>query len=270
MVNVKRVAVLCLAAVGVAVSGSDVLAGGPMGTATIKGKAMLSAAKPSMRAIDMGADKACAAMHSKPQYPQGKMVFPDGSIPYAFIYLKDGVTGKYDTPSTPVEIDQQGCMYRPHVFGMIAGQPLLIKNNDDTAHNIHALPKKNAQFNFSQPKKGLENKLEGSKTFTRPEVMVKIKCDVHPWMSAYAGVLSHPFFAVSGKGGEWEIKNVPAGKYTLAIWHEEWGTMEVPIEVADGATVEHTFTYSKAAAQRDVNVREVTVGSGPVARASNP
>jgi plastocyanin len=231
---------------------------GPRGTATIKGKVMLDGEKPAMRPIQMNADQHCQKLHQKPVAPQGKMVFEDGSVPYGFVYLKSGVEGKYKVPADPVELDQEGCMYKPHVFGMIAGQSLKILNNDDTTHNINAQPKRNRGFNFAQAQKGAEKVLTGAETFNRPEVMIEFKCNVHPWMSAYVGVLEHPFFAVSGRGGAFEIPEVPAGKYTLAVWHEEWGALETEIEVKDGATVEHTFTFKKDAAQAGPS-REVIV-----------
>jgi len=243
-----------------AVSATSVFADGKMGTATIKGKVSAPDKPANVRPIDMNADKFCAAQHAKPQMPQGKMVFSDGTLPYAFVYLKN-VEGKYDAPTDPLEIDQSGCMYKPHVAGMIAGQKMKIVNSDDTNHNIHSLPTKNSPFNFSQPKKGMEKVLEGGQTFNNPEVMIKIKCDVHPWMSAYVGVLTHPFFAVSGKGGAFEIKNVPAGKYTLVTWHEDFGTTEQEIEVKDGATTEQDVKLTKKAGDAGGVVREIPVAT---------
>ncbi len=253
----KSARVLAATAAAVAVSCSGALADGKMGTATIKGKVFAPEIPAGVRGIDMNADKFCAAQHQKPQMPQGKMVFKDNSLPYAFVYIKSGIEGKYG-PAAEVVLDQRGCMYSPHVLGMIAGTPLKIVNSDDTNHNVHSLPTKNRQFNFSQPKKGMEKVLSGNDTFNNPEIMVRVKCDVHPWMSAYIGVLPHPFFHATGRGGEFEIKNVPAGKYTLAVWHEEWGAMETEIEVADGATVEKELKYEKKAASA-APIREVTL-----------
>jgi len=230
---------------------ASALAEGKMGTATVKGKISADGKPTPGAAIQMGADKYCLTAHGgKPVTPQGKLVFSDGTLPYAFVYIKsaDGkldLGSKYTPPSTPVEIDQKGCMYTPHVTGMVTGQALKIVNGDDTNHNIHSLPTKNRSFNFSQPKKGMEKELVSSETFNNPEVMVHIKCDVHPWMSAYIGVLPHPFFDTTGRGGEFTIKNLPAGKYKLAVWHEEWAPQEIDIEVKDGETVEKDVKLSK-------------------------
>ena len=123
--------------------------------------------------------------------------------------------------------DQKGCQYSPKVFGIQVNQPLEIRNSDSTLHNVHALSEKNAQFNLGMPIQGMKLK----KTFTKPEVMVKIKCEVHSWMHAYAGVLDHPFFAVSGDDGSFSIKNLPAGQYTLEAWHAKYGTQTQTITV---------------------------------------
>lgn len=241
-------------AIGCATAWAD----GPKGTATIKGKVSAPEGMKAARPINMGADKYCATAHPTPVAPQGELVFDDGTLPYVFVYIDSGIEGKYDAPTAPITIDQNGCMYKPHVAGMIAGQPIQVKNSDDTNHNIHATGKKNPQFNFSQPKKGMTKDLTGGDTFTKPEQMVHVKCDVHPWMGAYIGVMSHPFFAVSGKGGTFEIKDVPAGKFTVAIWHEKYGKMTKEIEVKDGATVELDLKFEKKTG--DVgHVRDVTL-----------
>ncbi len=219
-------------------------ADGKLGTATIKGKITVPATQPVVRPIGMAADPVCAAAHTKPVMPQGKIIFSDGSLPYAFVFIKEGIKDKYAPPEKPLKIDQTGCMYSPHVAGMICGQSLQIVNSDAVNHNIHALPTKNNGFNFGQPKKGM---IDNGRTFKNPEVMVQVKCDVHPWMSAYVGVLPHPFFNVTQKGGTYEIKNVPAGKYKLAVWHEEWSTKptEFDIEVKDGETVVKDIELAK-------------------------
>ncbi len=239
-----------VASLTLALLAGSALADGKMGTATVKGK-ISADGKPTPGApIAMGADKFCLAANPKPVSPQGKLIFADGTLPYAFVYIKsaDGkldLGSKYTPPAEALEIDQSGCMYKPHVAGMVAGQTMKIVNTDDTNHNIHSLPTKNKSFNFSQPKKGMTKDLVSAETFNNPEVMVHIKCDVHPWMSAYIGVLPHPFFDTTKKGGEFTIKNLPAGKYKLAVWHEEWAPQEIDIEVKDGETVEKDVKLAK-------------------------
>jgi plastocyanin len=151
------------------------------------------------------------------------------------VYVKKGAEGKKPTeaPAQAV-INQVGCHYEPHVLGIVVGQELLIKNSDDLLHNIHALPFSNKEFNFGQPTKGLEEK----KTFTTQEVMVKVKCDVHPWMSAWIGVVDHGFYAVTGADGKYAIPGgLPDGKYTVEVWHEGYKSVTSEVEVKGGAAV---------------------------------
>jgi len=148
---------------------------------------------------------------------------------------------------------------------MIAGQKMDIKNSDPLNHNVHSLAKKNPQFNFAQAQP-MTKSLDGNDTFTRTEDAIKIKCDVHSWMSCYVFVLDHPFFATT-KGhlttkdnstfGTYEIKEVPAGKYTVSIWHETLGEMNQKVEVKDGEALELNFEFDKKA-QAPREFKEVT------------
>jgi len=160
------------------------------------------------------------------------------------VYVKSGLPADktYEKPSTPVVIDQKGCQYHPHVFGMQTGQMMLIKNSDDTLHNIHALPNNNDEFNKGQPSGSADMK----KTFTKPEVMVKFKCDVHPWMSAYVGVLDNPFYSVTGTDGTFSLKNLPAGEYEIVAWHEKYGEQTAKVKVGDGEAKTQDFKFAKS------------------------
>jgi plastocyanin len=216
------------------VSAIAVQAGDLKGTIKFSGKA------PAMREIKMNGDRNCAQMHHGPVYSEDVIVNKNGTLKNVFVYLKEGVKGKYPVPSSPVVLTQEGCMYHPHIFGIQVGQPLEIVNDDPTLHNIHALPKENIPFNVGQPLKGMKT----TKSFDKPEVMVKFKCDVHNWMSAYCGVLDHPFFAVSDENGNFDIKNVPPGTYTVEAWHEKYGVQDMKVTVtAKGAAV--NFMYPK-------------------------
>jgi plastocyanin len=139
----------------------------------------------------------------------------------------------FPAPSKPVILTQVGCEYSPHVITMTEGQELKVLNGDDTNHNIHFLPKVNEEMNFSQPKKDLEN---GRSLKLQAEEPFHVKCDVHPWMGCNIGVFKHPFHDVSDKAGTFEIKGMSGGTYTLKAWHEEFGTREVEVTVATGAT----------------------------------
>ena len=140
---------------------------------------------------------------------------------------------------TAVVLDQRGCKYHPHVFGVQVGQPVTILNSDPTLHNVHAVPKANTEFNFGQSSKGMKT----TRIFDKPEVMVPFRCDVHGWMAAYGGVVSHPFFAVSKADGSFEIKGLPAGTYTIEVWHERLGTQTQTVKVDGKAGVTANLSY---------------------------
>ncbi|MCU1384858.1 MAG: hypothetical protein JWL71_3555 [Acidobacteria bacterium] len=212
----------------------------------VKGVAMLDGAAPKNEAIKMNADPVCVKANSSPQAQETYMVAADGkSLGNVFVYVKDGL-GNYvfDTPTESAKIDQKDCRYHPHVFGMRVNQPLEIVNSDPTLHNIHAMPKGNAEFNNGQPIQGMKM----SHTFDKQEVMVPFKCDVHGWMNAYVGVMSHPYFAVTDKDGKFDLPNLPPGTYTIEAWHEKLGTQTASVTIAAKENKEITFTFKAAGA----------------------
>ena len=155
------------------------------------------------------------------------------------VFVKDGLGDrKYDAPKEAFELTQEGCQYKPHIVAMMEGQALKVRNDDNTNHNIHFLPKVNQEMNFSQPKQGMEKDVT-----LQVEEAFKVKCDVHPWMGCYIQVFNHPFFAVTDKDGTFELKGLPAGKYVVEAWHEEFGTQTATIEVASGDSKEADFTF---------------------------
>ncbi len=193
-------------------------------------------------AIKMDADPVCAGLHTEAVHTE-KVVAEAGHLANVFVYVKEGLTGSYSAPSEAHVLDQRGCQYFPHVSGLMVGQTLLIRNSDPTLHNIHALPKVNDEFNQGQPFQDME--LE--KSFTQSEVMVRFKCDVHPWMESWMAVLEHPFFAVSGSDGSFSIEGLPAGDYVVEAWHEELGTQTQSVTVGEDGTVEVNFDFSPTA-----------------------
>ncbi|MCG3148720.1 MAG: hypothetical protein PCFJNLEI_02165 [Verrucomicrobiae bacterium] len=205
----------------------------PPGTAVITGKVTYRGDAPRLSPLRMTADPYCESTHSGTA-PNSEeiLVNADGTLRNVFVYVKEGIRGTYPPPAAPVILDQLGCLYRPRVQGLQIGQTLLIRNSDDTLHNVHALADKNPAFNLGQPSRGMEAK----KVFTKPEVMLRFKCDVHPWMSAYLGIVAHPFHATTGDGGVFTLKNLPAGKYVVEAWHEKLGTQTLTLELADGET----------------------------------
>jgi plastocyanin len=208
--------------------------GGAQGGGTVTG--VIKVKDPGRRKkIKMDADPKCAALHAETPLSDELVVDDAGGVQWAFVYISKGTEGKtFEAPKAPAVINQQGCRYEPHVLGIMIGQELLIKNSDDLLHNIHALPFENKEFNFGQPSKGMEEK----KSFTKKELLVKVKCDVHPWMSAWIGVLDHPLHAATGEGGKFEIKGVPPGKYTVTVWHEKYKDVNVDVEVKEGAAAQ--------------------------------
>jgi hypothetical protein len=113
---------------------------------------------------------------------------------------------------------------------MRTGQPLRIRNSDDTLHNIHPRPQANPEFNIGQPRQGMES----TKTFDKAELKIPVGCDVHPWMRSYIHVLSNPFFAVTGADGSFEIKGLPAGDYEIEALHEKLAPVTGKITVKAG------------------------------------
>jgi len=154
------------------------------------------------------------------------IVGPDKGLANVFVYIKQGAAAAPATAGEPL-LDQLNCQYEPYVMGMVTGQKLKIRNSDPLLHNVHATPKVNKEFNFAQVTKGQVNE----KAFDKPEVLVRMKCDVHPWMFAYIGVVDHPYFAVSGKDGSFKISNLPAGKYTIEAVHLKAGAKQQEITV---------------------------------------
>ena len=218
---------------------------------TISGKIALNGTAPEPKKIDTSADAVCA--QKNPNAVTEDTVVKDGKLANAFVYIKDGTTadGKkigdftFDAPTTAAVLDQNGCHYKPHVLGVQTNQKISITNSDPTQHNIHPTPKNNPEWNQSQG----SGAPPIEKTFAKSEVMVPVKCNQHPWMKAYIGVLKHPFFAVSKDDGTYSIAGVPPGKYTVVAWHEKFGekTMEVNVPSKGSATADYSFDAAATA-----------------------
>jgi hypothetical protein len=219
------------------------------GAGDITGKVTLKGTPPPE--ITIPYDDTCSKL--KPTIPTTRhwVVGKDNGLANVFVYISKGLEGKTFTPSTDaVELDQIGCNYNPYVFGVMVGQPVRIKNSDPLMHNIHAMPKVdgNSEFNFAEPTQGDVNDTKWIESIKVPEVMVKIKCDVHQWMYAYAGVQADPFFAVTDADGHFKIANVPAGSYTLTAYHLKANGSK------PGATQEITVADSPVTANFTVEV----------------
>jgi len=189
-------------------------------------------AKVGRRPIDMSSDPNCARQHDEQPLTDNMIVNADGTLRFAFVQIKS-VPGKFDAPKSPAVIDQKGCIYYPHVVGVMAGQPLIVMNSDATLHNVHGMPKKNPEFNVGQPAKGMKSEF----MLRNPEENIFVKCDVHAWMNARVHVVSHPFFHVSDVEGRYEIRGLPPGKYTLEVLHENPRVERKAVEVEVKADV---------------------------------
>jgi plastocyanin len=217
-------------------SGPDVAV---LGRIAFKGQA------PVFKPIAMDSEPSCVAKHSAKVYPETVVVNPNGTLKNVFIYVKTGLEGKtFPPPQNAVTLNQNGCVYDPHVFGILAGQDLKIVNSDATTHNVHAVAQVNPEFNIGQR--------QGAgpiyRIFDKPETTVPIVCNQHPWMKSVAHVMSNPYFAVSGADGSFEIKNLPPGTYTLEAIHEKYGASTQQITVAAGKPVVVNFSFSSGQA----------------------
>ncbi len=211
--------------------------------ATLNVAVNFSGAAPAAKAIDMSVEKVCSDKHTGGAKTE-EVVVNNGKLQNVFVYVKEGLTGTHGAHSGNVVIDQNGCVYLPHVAGARAGQDIVFRNSDGILHNIKAVPTTNRGFNISQPGSGDS----APKTFPAQEVMVPIECNVHGWMKAYIGVLDHPYYGVSGADGSASIANLPPGTYTIEAWHEKYGTQTQSVTVAPNETKAITFNFSAATA----------------------
>jgi hypothetical protein len=212
--------------------------GGAKGSASISGKIAYEGTVPAPEKVKLSADPKCAAMH-KEGLERTPIHVKDGGLADVLVYVKSGASGSYPAPTEAAVLDQKGCDYAPHMTVLQAGQPLKIRNSDDTLHNIHPRPQANPEFNIGQPRLGMES----TRTLDKPELMIPVGCDVHPWMRAYISVLSHPFYAVSKEDGTFEIKGLPAGEYEIEAYHGKLKTLDQKITVKDGEAATLNFTY---------------------------
>jgi hypothetical protein len=214
----------------------------PAGTATITGRILIDGSVPPGEIIRLDGDPKCVELAAgEPRRTEYVVAGDDNSLQNVFVYVKEGLPRRmYPVPAEPVVLDQEKCRYVPRVLGIQVGQQLTVRNSDPLLHNVRTEGAINEPFDVGTPVKGMEV----NRTFATREVMVPVKCNVHSWMHAYIGVLEHPFFAVSDASGRFSIPRLPAGTYTIEIWHERLGTQTQQVTVADHDTKDLSFTYN--------------------------
>jgi plastocyanin len=210
---------------------------------TITGMVTFAGKVPTLRPLAMDADPACAKIHAgKPVPPEVLVLGSGNTMAHILVWVSRGLpAGKtWPAPKTPVTLDQKGCTYVPHVMGIMVGQPYRILNSDGILHNIHTLPKINRSFNRAQP----ATLKEMNTTFDKPEAIFQIKCDIHPWMSAYISVFTHPFFSATSTDGKYTISGLDPGTYEITAWHERLGTQTASVTVGASDTKTQDFKFA--------------------------
>lgn len=191
--------------------------------------------------LSMQGDPTCASQHHEP-LDTNEIALKGGRLANVFVYVKSGLEGKsFPAPAEKKRVDQHGCLFTPRVLGTQVGQVVEFTNGDATLHNVHALPVSNEESNDPQA----QGMPPVDRSFSKPEVMVPVRCDIHPWMVAYIGVLPHPYYAVSGEDGTFSIPNLPPGRYTLEAWHEKLGTRTREVTVEPGQVVAVDFDFTR-------------------------
>jgi plastocyanin len=212
------------------------------GNSAIVGRAFFQGEAPKSKLIRMSQDRACEQEGGAAVYSEEAMIDAGGALANVFVYIKAGLgLRRYATPATPVILDQHRCRYEPRVFGVQAGQTLKILNSDRTLHNVHASAESNKPFNLAM---SAAEKVR-TRVFDRAEVMIPLRCNVHPWMIAYAGVLDHPFFSVTDAAGGFKLSALPAGEYEIEAWHELFGRLVQNVKLAEAETTTIDFTFQQ-------------------------
>ncbi len=218
----------------------NVIGAQPAKRGAINGHIALGGTPPGNPIIRMGMDPMCANLNAGRRVIQETVAANrDGSLANVFVRL-EGSFPASAVPATPVVIDQRACVYVPRVIGARVGQILQVRNSDELLHDVHSFSARGNTFNVGQPKAGIAYQFR----LKDEEIMLRITCDVHKWMTAFVGVVNHPYFATSGVAGTYAIDNVPAGTYKIQAWHERYGVIAKTVRVKEGSTTTADFAYT--------------------------
>jgi plastocyanin len=210
-------------------------------TASVKGIVSFEGTPPKPRLVKMTADPSCAKQHQVPLYAHDIMTDSKGDLQDVVVFVAEGLSDhNFEVPAQPVVVEQKGCMYSPHVLAIRTNQRLHIVNHDPTSHNIHATPANNREWNKAEPPGSSVDE-----AFTREEIAIPVKCNVHPWMHGYIAVFKHPYFTVTGKDGSFDLSSLPPGTYTIKAWHETLGTSTHTVTLAANQTKEINFVFTE-------------------------
>jgi Carboxypeptidase regulatory-like domain len=212
----------------------------PATAASITGRVTFEGTPPVLHPIDMSANPACMQANPKPMIPTTVVRGANGGLADVVVYVKSGLGHyRYLAPQTPVVLDQKNCMYEPHVLALMVSQPFEVTNGDPTIHNVLVMARNNDRWGSSQPVGSAPVK----STFELPEFAIPILCDIHPWMRAYVFVFDQPHFAVTSKDGDFALKNLPPGTYTIEAWHEQNKTLDQTVTLAPKESKSISFTF---------------------------
>jgi plastocyanin len=209
---------------------------------TVTGKVNYTGTPAKPKPIDMSKEPSCAKQHTTPVTTETVVAGANNALGNVVVYISAGAPDEGQVPSQAVTFEQKGCQYIPHVLAMHTGQELKVVNSDQTSHNIHPLAKVNREWNKSQPPgtPPLSEKYD-------KEEFITVKCNVHPWMRGYFAVLKTSHYDVSKDDGGFKLPDLPAGKYTITAWHEDYGTQTADVTITGNETKDVTFTFKAKA-----------------------
>ncbi len=215
----------------------------------VTGTVKLDGMAPKMKTINMAAEPACTKGRTSPATTEEAVTGEGGTLANVVVYVATGLEGyTFPAPAAAATITQEGCQYHPHVVAMQVGQNIDVINKDQTTHNIHPIPKDNREWNESQP----PGAAPIEKSFTRSEIAIPVKCNVHPWMKAYMAVMPNPDYQVTDKDGKFDLKNLPPGTYSVVAWHELYGASDPQtVTIGPKETKNVTFTFKATPAAGD-------------------